>query len=77
MRELLGMAFGALAPRLAVLAVGGTLAAAPSVVAYLTRPDSTTPYYSHHHPFVIGVVVAALALSIVLPLVQLSRRRLT
>jgi hypothetical protein len=73
----LAMAFGALAPRLAVLALGGALAALPSVVAYLTRPDPVTPYDSHHHPVVIGVVAAALALSVVVPLAQLARRRLT
>ena len=73
----LAMAFGALAPRLAVVAVGGTLAALPSVVAYLTRPDSTTPYYSHNHPWVIGGVGVAVVLSLVLPLAHLARRRLT
>jgi hypothetical protein len=73
----LAMAFGALAPRLAVVAVGGTLAALPSVVAYLTRPDSTTPYYSHDHPWVIGGATLAFAVGLVLPLAHLARRRLT
>ena len=74
---LLAIAFGALVPRLAVVAVGGLLVAAPSVVGYLTRPDSTTPYYSHNHPWVIGGVAAALAFSLVVPLAHLARRRLT
>jgi hypothetical protein len=60
-----------------VVALGGTLIAAPSVIAYLARPDGATPYYSHHHPAVIAAVAAALVLSVVLPLAHLARRRLT
>jgi hypothetical protein len=67
----LGAAFGALAPRLAVLAVGVTIAAFPSVVNYLTATQL------HHDYVVTGVVAAALGLGFLLPLVQLTRRRLT
>lgn len=42
---LLGVAFGAVAPRLAVLACGVTLAAVPSVIAYLIGPN---PYATSH-----------------------------
>lgn len=42
---LLGVAFGAVAPRLAVLACGVTLAAIPSVVVYLIGPN---PYATSH-----------------------------
>jgi hypothetical protein len=42
---LLGVAFGAVAPRLAVLACGVTLAAIPSVVAFLIGPN---PYATSH-----------------------------
>jgi hypothetical protein len=67
---LLAVAFGALAPRLAVLALGATVAAAPSVVGYLTAPNL------HHDPLVTAVVAAGLALGAVVPLAQLTRRRL-
>jgi hypothetical protein len=67
---LLAVAFGALAPRLAVLAFGATLAAAPSVVGYLTAPNL------QHDPVVTVVVAAGLALGLLLPLAQLTRRRL-
>ena len=67
----LGMAFGGLAPRLAVLAVGVVLVAAPRVVGYLTES------YVHHDSVVTWAVAAGLALGIVLPLAQLARRRLT
>jgi hypothetical protein len=67
----LGVAFGALAPRLAVLAAGATLAAAPSAASYLTAPNL------HHHPSVLGFVVAGLGLAAVLPFAHLVRRRLT
>ena len=75
----LAIAFGALAPRLAVVAVGTLLAVVPSVVAYLTRPDAVTMYDQHHHhdPFVIAGIAAGVALGVVLPLAQLTRRRLT
>jgi hypothetical protein len=68
---LLAVAFGALAPRLAVIAAGVTLAAAQSVVSYLTAPNL------HHDPFVTGVVAAGLAVGVLLPLAQLRPRRLT
>jgi hypothetical protein len=67
----LAVAFGALAPRLAVLAAGTTLAAAPSAVAFMTAPNL------HHHPSVLGFVVAGLGLAAVLPFAHLVRRRLT
>jgi hypothetical protein len=67
----LGIAFGALAPRLAVLAVGATLAAAPSAVVYMTAGNL------HHHPSVTGFVAVGLALGAVLPFAHLVRRRLT
>jgi len=66
----LAMAFGWVAPRLAVVAIGISLAVAPSVVEYLT-----TPYY--HAPVMTWVVAPGLALGIVLPLAYLTRRRLT
>jgi hypothetical protein len=65
------VAFGALAPRLSVLAIGGTLAAAPSAVVYMTAPNL------HHHPSVTGLVAAGLALGAVLPMARLVRRRVT
>lgn len=67
----LGIAFGALAPRLAVLSVGATLAAAPSAVVYMTAGNL------HHHPSVTGFVAAGLALGAALPFAHLVRRRLT
>ncbi len=67
---LLAVAFGTVAPRLAVLALGSMLAALPSVVGYLTAPNL------HHDPVVTAVVVAGLALGTFLPLTQLTRRRL-
>jgi hypothetical protein len=67
----LAVAFGAVAPRLAVLAIGATLAAAPSVVGYLTAANL------HHDHVVTGVVAAGLALGAVVPLLQLTGRRLT
>jgi hypothetical protein len=65
------IAFGAFVPRLAVLAAGVTLAAAPSAVVYMTAPNL------HHHPSVTGFVAVGLALGAVLPLAQLARRRVT
>ena len=67
----LGIAFGALAPRLAVLAVGTTIAAAPSALVYMTAGNL------HHHPSVTGFVAVGLALGAVLPFAHLVRRRLT
>jgi hypothetical protein len=68
---LFAMVFGGLAPRLAVLAVGGVLVALPSVVGYLTQP------YDHHDPVATLAVATGLAVGLVLPLAQLARRRLT
>ncbi len=68
---LLAVAFGAVAPRLAVLGIGATLAAAPCVIAYLTAPNL------QHDPVVTGIVAAALAVGALLPLAYLTRRRLT
>ena len=68
---LLGMAFGAIAPRLAVVAVGVTLAAAPSVETWLTMPgyrQGTTTTW---------ILTVGLVLGVLLPLAQLTRRRLT
>jgi hypothetical protein len=65
----LALAFGALAPRLAVLAAGATLAAAPSAVVYLTAPNL------HHHPSATGFVAVGLAVAATLPLAHLVRRR--
>jgi hypothetical protein len=81
---LLGVAFGSVAPRLAVLACGLTLAALPGLVPYYltglhTRPHSEysrIPQTGSLDPIVIVVVVAGLALGPVL-LAQLARRRLT
>jgi hypothetical protein len=67
----LAMVFGAIAPRLAVLAVGGVLVALPSVVWYSMQPSV------HPHPVVRGTVAAGLAVALLLPLAQLTRRRLT
>jgi hypothetical protein len=67
---LLAVAFGAVAPRLAVLALGATLAAVPSVVGYLTASNL------QHDPVVTAVVAAGLALGAIVPLTQLTRRRL-
>lgn len=66
----LAMGFGWVAPRLAVIAVGLTLVVVPIVVAYLTTPYS-------HASLVTWLVVPALALSVALPVAQLTRRRLT
>jgi hypothetical protein len=79
---LLAVAFGTVAPRLAILACGITLAATPSVVAYLTGPNhhyesSIQIARSHPASFAVTVVVAAwLGLGFLLPLAQLTRRRL-
>jgi hypothetical protein len=79
---LLAVAFGTVAPRLAILASGLTLAATPSVVAYLTGPNhqyesSIQLARSHPASVTVSVVVAAwLGLGLLLPLAQLARRRL-
>jgi hypothetical protein len=67
---LLGAAFGAVAPRLAILAIGVVLAAVPSVHAYLMASNL------HHDPAVTAIVVTGLALGVLLPLAYLTRRRL-
>jgi len=67
----LAVAFGALAPRLAVLAAGVTLAATPSALLYMTAGNL------HHHPSATGFVAVALALGALVPLAHLARRRVT
>jgi hypothetical protein len=67
----LAIAFGGLAPRLTVLAVGGVLAALSGVVEYFTE----RPF--HSHPSVMWTVAGGLALGLLMPLVRLTRRRLT
>jgi hypothetical protein len=67
----LGMALGAVSPRLAVLAVGVTLAAVPSVDTWLTVPGY------QQGPGTTWVVAVGLALGVLLPLAHLTRRRLT
>lgn len=67
----LGMAFGWLAPRLAVLAIGVSLAVAPIVVGYLSVS------YAYHDPVVKWIAAPGLALGLLLPLAYLTRRRLT
>lgn len=65
----LAMAFGWIAPRLAVVAVGVLLAVAPSVVDFLT----TAPSYG---PPVFWAVAPGFAVALFLPLAYLTRRRL-
>lgn len=67
----LAIAFGVLGPRLAVVAVGVTLAAVPVAAGYLATP------YIRHAPVVPWAVSAALILGVGPPLAQLTRRRLT
>ncbi|MGH3008240.1 MAG: hypothetical protein ACRDLM_02365 [Gaiellaceae bacterium] len=67
----LAIAFGGLAPRLAMLAVGGVMVALPSEVVYLAHGSI------HHDSIVTWAVAAGLALGLLLPLAQLTRRRLT
>jgi hypothetical protein len=67
----LAIAFGALVPRLAVLAVGSVVAAAPSGASYLTGGNY------HHHPSVLGFVATGLALGAFVPFARLVRRRVT
>ncbi len=66
----LGVAFGALAPRLAIVAVGVALVAVQRIVWYLTTPSI------YHDPLVTWALVPGLALGVVLPLVYLTRHRL-
>jgi len=68
----LAMAVGWFAPRLAVVAVGVSLALAPTVFQYLT-----TPSYVYKDPVVTWVAAPGLALGVLLPLAYLTRRRLT
>ena len=65
----LGIALGSIAPRLAVVAVGVTLAAVPSADTYLTMPGY------QKGPVTSWVVATGLALGVLLPLAQLARRR--
>jgi ElaB/YqjD/DUF883 family membrane-anchored ribosome-binding protein len=67
----LAIAFGGVAPRLAVLAVGGVLAALPSEVVYLAHGSI------HRDPWVTSAVAAALAVGLLLPVAYVARRRLT
>lgn len=67
---LLAVAFGSVAPRLVTVAIGCTLAVVPGVVGYLAAP------YHPHDPAVTWPVVAGLVLGVLLPLAQLTRRRL-
>lgn len=67
----LGVALGSVAPRLAVVAVGLTLAFVPSANTYLTMPGY------QKGPITTWVVAIGLALGVLLPLAQLTRRRLT
>jgi len=68
---MLGIAFGAFAPRIAVVAVGVALVGVQRIVWYLTTP------YIYHDPLVKWVAAPGLALGILLPLAYLTRRRLT
>lgn len=67
----LGMAFGAVAPRLAIAAVGVTVAAVPSADSWLTMPGY------QQGPGTTWAVSVGLALGVLLPLAHLTRRRLT
>jgi hypothetical protein len=68
----LTITLGAVAPRLAVVAVGISLALAPSVVQYLS-----TPSWEYKDPAVSWIAAPGLALGVVLPFAYLTRRRLT
>ena len=79
---LLAVSFGALAPRLAVLALGVSVAAIPSAVAYLTTSSAQSASSGritslHHGPVMVGIVATVLALGVLLPLAQLTHRRPT
>jgi hypothetical protein len=63
---------GWLAPRLAVVAIGVSVALAPLVVGYLNRP-----VWEYHSPVVTWVAAPGLALGTVVSLAYLARRRLT
>lgn len=83
MLVVLGIVFGAVAPRLAVLAIGLTLAAVASAVTYVTTPWIPAPVglpNAGHGSVASGLVTSAvtvvLILSVLLPLAQLARRRL-
>jgi hypothetical protein len=67
----LGVLLGSVAPRLAVVAVGVTLAAVPSTDSYLTMPGY------QQGPATTWIVTVALALGVLLLLAQLTRHRLT
>jgi hypothetical protein len=67
----LAIAFGALVPRLAILALGVALAAAPADSIYLAGASL------HHRPPVAGFVAVGLALGLLVPFARLVRRRLT
>lgn len=69
---LLGVVFGFVGPRLAVVAVGVALAFVPSADTYLTMPG-----YERHAALTTWAVVVGLVLGVLLPLAQLTRRRLT
>ena len=76
----LGILFGTLAPRFAVLAIGVTLAAVASSVTYVTTPWLATPTGLPpvgHGPVTTWLVAVGLVLGVLLPLAQLTRRRLT
>jgi hypothetical protein len=67
----LAVAFGAVVPRLAVLAMGAVLAAAPNGVNYLAGANP-----AHRHP-VVGFFAAGLALAPFATFARVVRRRLT
>lgn len=75
----LGIAFGAVAPRLAVLATGVTLAAVASTVTYVTTPWLPAPPVLpavDRGSVATWIAAIGLTLGVLLPLVQLARRRL-
>ena len=67
----LAMAFGGVAPRLAVLALGGVFVAITSAVGYLTAQSV------HHGSPLTWAVAAGLAAGFLVPLAHLTRRSLT
>jgi hypothetical protein len=67
----LAIAFGGVAPRLGVLALGGVLVAIPSAVGYLTAQSYP------HGSALTWAVTCGLAVGFVVPLAHLLRRRLT